>query len=99
MSTEPRNVRRVVLDVDMARERPTLPQLANAVSGVPGVEAVAMVVTEIDIETIGLDLTVEGAGIDVDALIDAIRKTGAVSHAIDELAAGTRLIEAHRRSR
>lgn len=93
------NVRRVVLDVDMAINRPTLPQLAAAISQVPGVEAVAMVVTEIDVETIGLDVTVEGSEIAVDALVEAIETTGAVSHAIDELAAGTRLIDARRRSR
>jgi hypothetical protein len=93
------HVRRVVLDIDMAINRPTLPQLAAAISQVRGVEAVAMVTTEIDIETIGLDVTVEGDGIDVDALIEAIEASGAVNHAIDELAAGSRLIEARRRSR
>ena len=93
------NVRRVVLDVDMATNRPTLPELAEAISAVPGVEAVAMVITEIDVETIGLDVTVEGTDISVDALVAAIESTGAVSHAIDELAAGSRLIESRRRSR
>lgn len=58
-----------------------------------------MVVTEIDIETIGLDVTVDGSGIDIDALMAAIHATGAVSHAIDELEAGSRLIEPRRRSR
>jgi hypothetical protein len=93
------NVRRVVLDVDMAFNRPTLPELAAAITQVAGVEATAMVITEIDLETIGLDVTVEGSGISIDALVEAIEATGAVSHAIDELAAGSRLIEARRRSR
>jgi hypothetical protein len=93
------NIKRVMLDVDMAINRPGLAELAEAIEKVPGVDAVAMVVTEIDIQTIGLDVTVEGDGIELDQLVEAIDRTGAVSHSIDELAVGKRLIEARRRSR
>jgi hypothetical protein len=99
MSNRPANIRRLVLDVDMAINRPSLPELAAAISHVQGVEAVAMAVTEIDLATVGLDITVESEWIDVDALVAAIEASGAVSHAIDELAAGSRLIEARHRSR
>jgi hypothetical protein len=99
MGGESMNVRRLVLDVDMATNRPTLPELAAAISNVVGVEAVAMAITEIDMETVGLEVTIEGSDIDVDRVVRAIEASGAVSHAIDELAVGSRLIESRRRSR
>jgi len=50
-------------------------------------------VTEIDVETVGTDITVEGADIDTAALFAAIESVGAVLHSIDEVVAGSRVIE------
>jgi hypothetical protein len=87
------NIRRIVLDVDKAITRPPIVDLIGAIEQVPGVQAVNITVTEIDIETVGMNVTVEGDGVDHLSLLDAIEKAGAVVNSIDEVASGDRLIE------
>lgn len=87
------NIRRLVLDVDKARVRPTIPELAEAIEAVSGVQALHITVTEIDMETIGMDVAVEGDHIDFEALVKAIEMTGAVVHSVDELSSGDRIID------
>ena len=58
------NVRRLQLDVDKAVQRPSLLDLAEVMEAVSGVEAVNITVTDIDVETIGTEVTVEGDSID-----------------------------------
>jgi len=93
------NVRRLVLDVDKAVERPTLVDLAEAISKVAGVEAVNLTVTEIDIETVGFNVTIEGENLSYEALVEAIEHIGAVVHSIDQLVAGNRIVEEIKRAR
>jgi hypothetical protein len=93
------NIRRLVLDVDKAMARPSVIEIAEAVAEVPGVDGLNLTVTEIDIETVGMELTVEGEKIDHGRLVRAIEETGAVVHSIDELAAGNRLVERVKRAR
>lgn len=90
-------VRRVILDVDKSLNRPTLLELASAIEKVPGVEAVNVSVTEMDMETMGTIITVEGNGIDFSELINSIEETGSVIHSVDEIAVGKRIIESIRR--
>jgi hypothetical protein len=87
------NIRRLALDVDKTIDRPDVVAIAEAVTAVPGVAATNITVTEIDLETVGMDVTVEGEGIDHRALIKAIEATGAVVHSVDEVVAGDHLIE------
>lgn len=87
------NIRRLALDVDKAVARPDLMALAAAIEGVPGVEGVNITVTEIDIETVGMNVTVEGERIDFDALSKAIEKAGAAVNCIDQIVAGSRMVE------
>jgi hypothetical protein len=87
------NIRRLVLDVDKAITRPAIVDLAQSIGGVAGVQAVNITVTEIDIETVGMDVTVEGDGIDYAALLQAIESAGAVVNSIDQIVSGDRLIE------
>jgi hypothetical protein len=87
------NIRRVLLDVDKAIQRPEIIDIAKAIDAAPGVAGLNITVTEIDVQTVGMDITVEGDNIDVGALFRAIESTGAVVHSIDELAAGERLVE------
>jgi len=87
------NIRRVVLDVDKALHRPELIDIAEAIVAVPGVESANIAVNEIDVETIGTNITVEGSKINYSSLIRAIENSGAVVHSIDELVVGERLIE------
>lgn len=93
------NVRRLVMDVDKAVHRPDILEIAAAIEAVAGVEAVNITVTEIDIETVGMEVTVEGEGIDTDRLVAAIEQTGAVMHSIDQVVTSARIIEAVPRSR
>ncbi|MFE2373840.1 DUF211 domain-containing protein [Streptomyces sp. NPDC059398] len=92
-------IRRLVLDVDKTVQEPDLVQLARAIESSPGVEAVNIVVTEIDMETVGTDVTVEGEDIDVDALVRAIERVGAVVHSTDQVVAGTYTVEGRPRHR
>lgn len=87
------NIRRLVLDVDKALQRPTLVELAKAIEPVAGVHGFNIAVTEIDTETVGMEVTIEGEGIDYEQLEQGIESTGAVVHSIDEIAGGARLIE------
>ncbi len=86
------NFRRIVLDVDKTLNRPTLMELASEIEKVQGVEAVNISVKEIDMETMGTIIVVEGTKINVDQLLSVIEDTGSVVHSIDEVASGTRLI-------
>lgn len=93
------NVRRLQLDVDKAMARPDLLELAEAIDKAPGVEALNITVSEIDLETVGLEVTVEGENIDVQQLVRVIEKAGAAVHSIDELVVGSRIIERVPRTR
>lgn len=86
-------IRRAKLDVDWAIEGPGIVAVVEAVDGVPGVQAANLTITEIDAETVGSDLSVEGEGIDLQALTDAIERAGAVVHSIDQLVIGDWLVE------
>jgi uncharacterized protein len=92
------NIRRVLLDVDKAIQRPEIIDIAR-VDASPRVTGLNITVTEIDVQTVGMDVTVEGDGIDLDALFGAIESTGAVVHSIDELAAGDRIVSRIARER
>ncbi|MFB8208752.1 MULTISPECIES: DUF211 domain-containing protein [unclassified Streptomyces] len=92
-------IRRLVLDVDKTIQEPDLVQLARAIEGSAGVQAVNIVVTEIDLETVGTDVTVEGEDIDVEALVRTIEHTGAVVHSTDQVVAGAYMVEGRPRRR
>ncbi|MEU6284405.1 DUF211 domain-containing protein [Streptomyces sp. NPDC047028] len=92
-------VRRLVLDVDKTVNEPDLVHLALVLEAVTGVKAVNISVTEIDIETVGTDVTVEGDDIDFEELTHAIEQTGAVVHSVDEVVTGAYMLERKPRSR
>jgi hypothetical protein len=93
------NVRRITMDVDKAVHRPDVLELAEAIDAVTGVEALNITVGDIDLETVGMDITVEGDEIDVPELIAAIENAGAAVHSIDEVVVGSRVIELVKRNR
>jgi hypothetical protein len=92
-------IKRLVLDVDKAAARPTLIELAGAIESVSGVAGFNIAVTEIDAETVGTEITVEGEEIDYPQLVQEIESCGAVVHGVDEIAGGSRLIENVKRKR
>jgi hypothetical protein len=87
------NIRRLVLDVDKAVAKPTVTELAEAIRGVGGVDAVNITVTEIDIETVGFNVTVEGENIAYAELARGIEHTGAAVRSIDQLVARNHNVE------
>lgn len=93
------NIRQLLLDVDKAVARPSLLEIAEAVDGCRGVEAVNITVGEIDIETVGMNVTIEGENMDYDEIVKAVESTGAVVHSLDEIAIGQRVIPRVQRMR
>lgn len=93
------NIRRITMDVDKAIKRPDLLELAEAIDRVDGVSSFNITVGDIDIETVGMDITVEGEKIDVPALIAAIEHAGAALHSLDEIVVGDRIVEHVQRKR
>jgi hypothetical protein len=86
------NIRRLALDVDKALDRPSLLEIGRAIDGCQGVEACNITVEEIDIETVGMDVIIEGANLDYEEIVAAIEKTGAAVHSLDELVFGKRVV-------
>lgn len=93
------NIRRLVLDVDKAIARPSIIEIAQAIEAVRGVAGFNITVLEIDVETIGMEVTVEGENLDYHLLEEAIEGSGAVVHSIDQLVAGTKIVESIPRRR
>ncbi len=93
------NIRRLVLDVDKAVSRPSVVEIARTIEQAPGVEGVNVTVTEIDIETVGMEVTIEGENLDYDALVRSIDSTGAVVHSVDEVVSGSKIVERVARKR
>ncbi len=92
-------VKRMVLDVDKTAEAPTLFEIAEAIQKVPGVEGANLTVNDIDMETIGLIITIEGDGFDHKKVMASIEETGAVVHSVDELVVGEKLVNLVERKR
>ena len=93
------NVRRLALDVDKAIVRPSIPELAAAVGECKGVQGFNITVSEIDLETVGMDVTIEGEYLDYETIVKAIEDVGAVVHSIDEIVCGERMVERIARTR
>lgn len=97
--TNPLNIRRVVLDVDLALKMPSLIEIATAIHECAGVAGLNITVTEIDRETVGTDITIVGEHMDYEELVRAIEGSGAVVHNLDQLVCGEQLVERVPRTR
>lgn len=87
------NIRRLLLDVDKALARPSLLEIAEAISDCRGVEAFNVSVGDIDVETMGTEITIEGTNLDYQEIANAIENSGAVVHGIEQIVVGDRIIE------
>lgn len=88
-----------MLDVDKAIERPSVTKISEAIESVAGVEGLVILIKEIDMETVGMEITIEGEELNYTEIVNAIEKTGAAVHSIDYLAAGKKIIEPIKRVR
>ena len=85
-------VRRLVLDVLKPLE-PTIVELAQQLSELSGVEAVNISIYEIDRRVENAKITIEGADILYDNVVETIEENGGTLHSIDEVVAGKIIIE------
>jgi len=85
-------VRRLVLDVLKPLE-PTIIELAQQLSTLPGVEAVNISIYEIDRRVENAKITIEGTDILYQAVVETIQQNGGTVHSIDEVVAGKIIIE------
>jgi hypothetical protein len=85
-------IKRLVLDV-LKPHKPSILELAQQLSKLHHVTGVNLSIQEVDTETETIKITVEGNNIDFDELKDVIEDMGAAIHSIDEVAAGTKLVE------
>lgn len=86
-------IRRLVLDVDKAVSRPHIVEIAAAIVNLPGVDAVNITVNAIDIQTVDMNVVIEGSDIDYPAVVSAIESTGAVVNSVDQVVSGNRIVD------
>ena len=87
------NIRRLLFDVDKALARPSLLDIAKAIDQCAGISAFNISVEDIDVETLDMNVTIEGENLDYDEIVRSIENTGAVVHGLEQIAAGSQIIE------
>jgi hypothetical protein len=85
-------IRRLVLDT-LKPHDPTIIELAQFLSELPGVEAVNISIYEMDRKVENAKITIEGGDIDFDAIAGVIADNGGAIHSIDEVVAGRIIID------
>ena len=83
---------RIVLDILKPHE-PIIPSFAKYLSEINGVDGVNMTLMEIDKETENIKVTIQGNDLDFDEISKAIEEYGGSIHSVDEVVAGTKLVE------
>nr|MDO8075547.1 DUF211 domain-containing protein [Candidatus Freyarchaeota archaeon] len=85
-------IKRLVLDV-LKPHQPVLPEFAESLGRVGGVVGVNITLIEVDAETESVKITVEGNKLNYSEIKEKIENLGAVIHSVDQVVAGTTLIE------
>ena len=85
-------IKRLVLDV-LKPHKPSILELAKSICKLQHINGVNCSIQEVDTETETIKITVEGNDINFEELEAVIEDMGAVIHSIDEVAAGTKLVE------
>ena len=86
------NVRRLVLDTLKPYE-PSIVDLAQKLSDMPGVAAVNISIYEMDRKVENAKITIEGEAIPVAKVMALIDDEGGAVHSIDEVVAGIKIID------
>lgn len=81
------DIRRIVLDVLKPHE-PSIIEFSEHLTDVESVEAVTISLIELDREVQNVKVTLEGGGLDFDAIEAAIEDFGGTVHSIDLVACG-----------
>lgn len=90
------SIRRIVLDVLKPIKGPTIIDLAKKLNELEGIDGVNISVTDMDVETMGLMIVVEGPNVNFDDVKRVLEEEGCAIHSIDEVASGSRIIEGRR---
>jgi hypothetical protein len=85
-------IRRLVLDTLKPYE-PSIIDLADQLSELPGVGAVNISLYEIDRRVENAKITIEGENISYADVLNLITEMGAAVHSVDEVVAGSRIID------
>lgn len=85
-------IRRMVLDV-LKPHKPTIVEVAEAVSDTDGVKGANAILVEIDEEVQNIKMTIEGEDIEYEAVKDTIEELGGSIHSIDEIVCGETIVE------
>jgi hypothetical protein len=80
-------VRRVVVDV-LKPHTPPLVEFTERVSETAGVDSARSQLIELDRDVQNIEVTVEGADVDYDAVVETVEGIGATIHSVDEVACG-----------
>jgi len=86
------NLRRLVLDVLKPLE-PTIVELVQLLADLEGVDGANISIYEIDRRVENAKVTIEGHDLRYEEVVSIIEENGGAIHSIDEVAAGTVLIE------
>ncbi len=92
------SIRRLVIDVLIPHE-PDVVTYAEKISELDGVNAVTIVVQEIDEDTKTLRIAIEGERLSFESIQQLIDGLGGSVHSIDQVSAGSRVVECGPRTR
>ena len=85
-------IRRLVLDT-LKPHDPNIIELANELSDLEGVSAVNVSIYEVDRKVENAKITLQGASIVYDLVVEKIKDMGGAIHSIDEVVAGSTIID------
>jgi len=85
-------IRRLVLDTLKPLE-PTIIEMADELSDLGGIAAVNISIYEIDRKVENAKITIEGENISYPRVLDRIQELGGTIHSIDEVVAGSKIID------
>lgn len=85
-------IRRLVLDV-LKPHDPSILDMAGRLSDLDGVEAVNISIYEIDLKVENAKVTIEGGDVIYDLVVSVIEGNGGTVHSLDEVVAGSIIID------
>lgn len=85
-------IKRLVLDV-LKPHNPSVVEVSEALSHLEGVEAVNVIIYEIDQQVENAKIIIAGSSIDFESIKKKLEEMGATIHSVDEVAAGERIVE------
>jgi len=86
------NIRRLVLDTLKPHE-PSIIELAKSLSELEGIDAVNISIYEIDRKVENAKITIEGEDVSYPMILDVITDLGGTVHSVDEVVAGSKIID------